>query len=282
MIEGTVSTPAWVAPLGLTIAFDDQLDEIQATVNDQGRFRFDDVAPGAYSLELQGRRGELSSPPSVVVQVAAGETTRVTLAAEEYGECRVRVHVTGSGAEVLERSSVWPQWVEPGLWPSFFESLGQLDETARVAGSLLAQGKVTFRLHTPGGTSLHFATPVVDLESATEHDVELVLPLGAVSLTLPVGLPVPEHARISIDATAPGETEPAWSHGSRLPSGSVLDIPQCLAGRWTLAVKLTSKSTPSPEVQLPDGGQSVTRPALYEAQLEVQVPEGGRASVTLP
>ncbi len=86
-IEGTVSdvtTHARVSGASITAQRGTAPDVLQAVTDDQGRFRFDDVLPGSYTLSADysiSGRGQIQVRRSGI-EIAAGEGARVPLAIE--------------------------------------------------------------------------------------------------------------------------------------------------------------------------------------------------------
>jgi len=120
--------------------------------------------------------------------------------------------------------------------------------------------------------------PILDLDSAREHDVELAVAFGAVTLTLPADLVVSENAVCTVESkvSVPGGVEFFQHKGFR---GRVLELAHVPVGRLRLVVKVLDPDAPRTEEELPGGGTRFSTAASYETVLEVEVVPGGRAFV---
>ncbi|MEZ6017179.1 MAG: carboxypeptidase regulatory-like domain-containing protein [Planctomycetota bacterium] len=280
-IAGVVRTPPNISPAGLSVYLDNWKDDIRVTVDGAGHFKLVDVAPGSHLLTLEGRPGELVAPPSVAVEVESGATATATLDATECGVCRVRVRVTGPGTDGFEGASVWPKWQDSELQPSHGSSLGQLDSDGKTEGTLRAKGHVTLNMRSPSGTAFEFPDQVVDLEAAAEVEVELALTLGALTLTLPPDLALPERPQFTVEAVTPNGTPATWSHLGAAVADRAIQVTSCPAGTWTLSLRIVDLSLPMMEQPQPDGSMRYSRPVVYESQVEVELAPGGDLVVAL-
>ena len=283
-IEGRVLVPTGTRPSGLQVQLDGPRSSTTAVVDAQGRFRFEGVAAGRHTLDVEADPGVLVHGPPFQVELAAGEVRALELDLRDRAATEVRLRVDLSGQKpddltILLRDERSGEETE----------LGQLNVDGLVIGWVRAGGSARVVLDPAYGAKIVHPTALLPLQAGVTVEEELHFELARLELTLGPAIDLPE--RCSLELTL---GEQAWrSRFARDQNDIVYEGLEVHEGGRRLVFGLLPVGQHTFELQLHDrdaaeyerdaSGELVLRkpPPLLERQLEVALRAGETTRVGL-
>ncbi|MEM1452109.1 MAG: carboxypeptidase-like regulatory domain-containing protein [Planctomycetota bacterium] len=202
-IVGVVEVPPDIDPKGLRVHLGPWEDEITTVTDTDGRFRFENVAPGRHELGQAGIDGVLDAGVGAVADVTSGETTSVVLDVTPFLLATVELDVV-VGGEPAVGFSVEIRAVGAADSVDFMREaatrfeLETTDEEGTARGTGRAFGPARVLLGVPGVGRFEHPTARVDVTHGALVKETVHLDLATLELAGLDRLPMPTEGRLAV------------------------------------------------------------------------------------
>ena len=202
-IVGVVELPPDIDPKGLRVRLGPWEDEITTVTDSDGRFRFENVAPGQHELGHAGIDGILDAGGGAVADVTSGETTSVVLDVTPYLRASVELDVVvggrpGVGFGVEIRAVGAADSVDFMREAATRFELETTDEEGTARGTGRAFGPARVLLGVPGVGRFEHPTARVDVTHGAIVKETVHLYLATLELAGLDRLPMPTEGRLAV------------------------------------------------------------------------------------
>ena len=213
-IEGRVLLPPGVNPAALRVHLGDWKDRNEQITDSLGNFRFENVAPGTYSIGHHARPAEIDGGALTEVEVHSGKTASAELDLRPMVFIDVNLTLDLDGLPTEGIGAILIEEDAPEFWmaASGLQShvpLGAADSAGRVSGKVRAMGRAKVQLAIPSVGFFQHPSAQLDLIFPGPVEAVLQLELATLELELPQEWPLPQEGNLYVelgDAAREGHT----------------------------------------------------------------------------
>lgn len=250
-----------------------RLDDFAATTavtDEQGRFRFERVAPGDHTFELEASDALAAEKATYFVRLGEGVQRELVVPVENAATCSVRAVVTKNGVPL--------EGAQLRLRPLSEDASGsprlgrRTDERGVVEGIVPRVGECSVSVFVDGISTATAERCATDAPSA---EIYVDLQVGTLALAPPSGRAWPETGRMKVMLTPSGAESSATYHTLQFASGTPYSFGGSAvsdeAGRALVSFVPLGVGSVHVEVEAKDGAWSAEAPYRADANTVVVV-----------